>query len=105
MTAKEFLSGLPERVKKEAIEGHETKFHFDLEGDGGAQMTLGIKDGELTAEDGLQGDAKCTVKANADDFMKLVKGDLNPMMAILTGKVKISNQGEMLKFAKMFGLM
>ena len=105
MTAKDFLTALPQNVKKEALEGHETRFHFDLEGEGGTQMTLALKEGDFVAEEGLQGDAKCTVKATADDFMKLVKGDLNPMMAILTGKVKISNQGEMLKFAKMFGLM
>jgi hypothetical protein len=27
------------------------------------------------------------------------------MMAMMTGKLKISNPGEMLKYAKMFGLM
>jgi len=27
------------------------------------------------------------------------------MLAVLTGKVKISNQGEMMKYAKIFGLM
>lgn len=105
MTAREFLEGLPEKVKKEALEGQETRFHFDLDGDGGGQVTLAIQDGELTAVEGLQGDPRCTVRANADDFLKVVKGDLNPMMAVLSGKLKISNQGEMLKYAKMFGLM
>ena len=35
----------------------------------------------------------------------LLNKDVNPMMALLTGKLKISNQGEMLKYAKIFGLM
>ncbi|MBK8429598.1 MAG: hypothetical protein IPL27_28240 [Lewinellaceae bacterium] len=35
----------------------------------------------------------------------MLSGDLNPMMAMMTGKLKISNPGEMLKYAKMFGLM
>ena len=105
MTAKDFLNQLPEKVRKEAIEDQSTRFHFDLEGDGGGQVTLSLDDGKLTAEEGLVGDPKCTVKADAQDFMKVVKGELNPMMAVLTGKLKISNQGEMLKYAKMFGLM
>ncbi|MDX1685247.1 MAG: SCP2 sterol-binding domain-containing protein [Saprospiraceae bacterium] len=105
MTAKDFLNTLPEKVKKEALQDQETRFHFDLEGEGGGQMTLEIKDGELIADKGLQGEPKCTVKGNAEDFMKVVRGDLNPMMAVLSGKLKISNQGEMLKYAKMFGLM
>lgn len=105
MTAKEFLENLPEKVRKEAIEGQETTFHFDLSGDGGGQVTLKLEDGEMKAAEGLEGDAKCVVKADAENFMKVVKGDLNPMMAVLTGKLKISNQGEMLKYAKMFGLM
>lgn len=105
MTAKEFLMGLPDKVSKEAMEGVETLFHFDLEGEGGGQVTVGIKDGEAYAMEGLEGDPKCVVKAKAENLMSILKGDLNPMMAVLTGKLKISNQGEMLKYAKMFGLM
>ena len=48
---------------------------------------------------------KCVVRATGDNFVGLASGDLNPMMAVLTGKVKITNQGEMLKYAKIFGLM
>ena len=105
MTAKDFLDGLPVKVNKDAIEGINTVFHFDLQGEGGTQMTLAIEDGEFSAKEGLHGEAKCAVTANAEDFMKLVSGELNPMMAILTGKIQITNQGEMLKYAKMFGLM
>ena len=105
MTAKELLMDLPNRVSKEAIEGANTLFHFDLEGEGGGQVTLGVENGEAFAKEGLDGDPKCVVKSKADNLLKVLKGDLNPMMAVLTGKLKISNQGEMLKYAKIFGLM
>lgn len=105
MTAKDFLMALPNKVSKDAIEGMETLFHFDLDGDDGGQYTLELKDGGLNVIEGLEGDAKCAIRAKAENFVKLAKGDINPMMAILTGKVKISNQGEMLKYAKIFGLL
>lgn len=105
MTAKEFLFALPEKVRPETLDGLETTFHFDISGDGGGQVTVRVKDGECTAEEGLQGDAKCIVKAKEENLMQVLKGKVNPLMAILTGKLKISNQSEMIKYAKIFGLM
>lgn len=105
MTAKEFLMGLPEKVSKDAIEGVNTLFHFDLDGEDGENVTVGIKDGVAYSKEGLEGEPTCVVRSKSDNMLKILKGDMNPMMAVLTGKLKISNQGEMLKYAKLFGLM
>lgn len=105
MNAKEFLSSLPAKVPLEAIEGVETLFHFDISGEGGTQATIEIKDGDVKFEEGLQGDPKCVVSASHENLKKVLSGSLNPMMAIMTGKIKISNTGEMMKYAKIFGLM
>ena len=104
MNAVEFLMDLPDSVNKAALEGHDTRFHFIMK-DTEKAVTLSIKDGELHAEEGLHGEAKCVVKSSETNLMKLVNKDLNPMMAILSGKLKISNQGEMIKYAKILGLM
>ncbi|MCB0659149.1 MAG: SCP2 sterol-binding domain-containing protein [Saprospiraceae bacterium] len=105
MNARDFIFNLPGKVRKEAVEGLETVFHFELTGEDGGDYTLALKDGMLDASEGLHGDPKCTVKASSDNFLKLVNGNLNPLMAILTGKVKVSNQSEMVRYAKIFGLM
>ncbi len=105
MTAKEFLENLPSKVSPEAIEGHNTCFHFDLPGDGGGQYTLNIADGKVDVAEGLNGDAKCTVKSDANVLVDIVEGRQNPMMAFMMGKIKVDNQGEMLKYAKILGLM
>lgn len=34
-------------------------------------------------------DADCTISTDAETFMALKNGDLNPMMAVMSGKVKI----------------
>lgn len=105
MTVQEFITGLPEKVNKSALEGLETVFHFDINGENGGQFTLSLKDGEMKATEGLEGEPKCVVSAKDENFIDLVTGKLNPMVAIMMGKVKISNQGEMLKYAKLFGFM
>ena len=105
MNAKEFLLALPEKSNKDVLEGHNTNFHFILSGDEGGEITMNIKDGVLTSTEGLVGEPTCVVKSKEVNLTKLIKKELNPMMAILTGKLKISNQGEMLKYAKILGLM
>ncbi len=105
MTSRDFLYKLPSKVSPGAVEGLETIFHFDLEGEGGGKYTVQVNGGKVSVSDGLNGDASCVVRASEETFNKLISGDLNPMMAVLTGKVKISNQGEMLRYAKIFGLM
>jgi putative sterol carrier protein len=105
MTSRDFLYSLPSKVPPAAIEGVETVFHFDLEGDHGGQYTIVVADQKVQVSDGLHGEPKCAVRASEEDFVNLATGELNPMMAVLTGKVKISNQAEMLRFAKIFGLM
>ena len=105
MTAKEFIYNLPNKVNKEAISGMETVFHFDVGGEGGGQYTLKLKDGKLEVEEGLQGEAKCTVKASNENLMGVIDGSVNAVMALMMGKIKIDHQGELLKYAKIFGLM
>ena len=105
MTAAEFLESLPAKATPEAVEGMETNFYFDLAGEGGGRYTVIAHDGDLQVHDGRVGEAKCEIVADAGQFMSVVRGDTNPMMAVMTGKIKISNTGELLKYAKVFGLM
>lgn len=105
MNSRDFIYKLPSKVSPEAIEGQSSTFHFDLDGEGGGQYTVRVADSKVTVNDGLEGEPSCVVRASNDNFLKLLSGELNPMMALLTGKVKISNQSEMLRYAKIFGLM
>ncbi|MEI6410910.1 MAG: SCP2 sterol-binding domain-containing protein [Bacteroidota bacterium] len=100
---KEYLFSLPSKVNADALEGLNTVFHFDVKDAG--QFTVQVADGKLGVSEGLSGDPVCKVSTSAESFSKLLSGDLKPMMAMMTGKLKISNPGEMLKYAQMFGLM
>lgn len=100
---KQFLFDLPKKANADALEGLSTVFHFDITGSG--QFTVKLEAGKLDVTEGFSGEPSCKVTTSAESFSKLISGDLNPMMAMMTGKLKISNPGEMLKYAKMFGLM
>lgn len=105
MNAIEFIEKLPEKVDAESIKGEQEIFHFDLSGEGGGQSTVIVEDGSVTVVEGLQRDPSCVIECKAGDFQKLVSGELNAMMAVFTGKLKISNQSLMMKYAQKFGLM
>jgi putative sterol carrier protein len=103
MNLANFFEELPSKVNSDALEGKQATFHFDV--DGGGQYTVALADGKMQVTQGINGEADCKVTTSLENFEKLLKGDLNPMMAMMTGKLKISNPGKMLEYAKMFGLM
>ncbi len=105
MTATDFIIALPQRVDPAVLDGIATNFHFDISGEGGGQYTAEVCDGELEISEGFHGEPKCVVKTSNDTFMNVINKKTNPMMAVLMGKIKISNQGELLKYAKIFGIM
>ena len=46
-----------------------------------------------TVVDNSDDDADCTVKVTMENFIKIAKGDLNPQMAFMTGKIRV--EGDM----------
>ncbi|MEM9920558.1 MAG: SCP2 sterol-binding domain-containing protein [Bacteroidota bacterium] len=49
-------------------------------------------------------EADCTISASMDTFMKIQQGKLNPMMAAMTGKVKIKgDMGLAMKLQSLLG--
>lgn len=103
MSAKEYLQNTASRLTPSDVEGVSTTLHFDF--GGGADYSIIVADGKAEFQEGFVGTAECVVKADADDFVKIATGDMNPMMAMMMGKLKLSNPGAMMKYAKMLGLM
>ena len=75
---------------------------FDLSGDDGGQWTAVIANGAAEVSEGVQDDATATIKMDAGDFVDMSKGDLNPMTAFMTGKVKV--EGDLGTVMKLQGL-
>ena len=103
-TAAEYIRHRIDKTPPEALEGMETNFYFDLSGEGGGQFSVVVQDGKAEVHEGKHGEPKCELKLDAQDFIKLLRGEMNPVMAVMTGKVKVSNTGELLKNAKLLGM-
>lgn len=101
-SAKEFLMGLPSKLDAEEYKDISTNLHFDFDTE---KYTLEVVEGKANVTEGLQGESEVAIKCSAENFAKLLTGDLNPMSAMMFGKLKVSNPAAMLKYAKMLGIM
>ena len=100
--AADIVNSLCTRFQPEKAGDYATNIHFDLSGDGGGQLTVIIENGTCRVDPGLQGQPKCVVQAAAATYSDIELGKTSAEMAFMTGKIKISNVGEMMKFIKLF---
>ncbi len=85
--------------------GVELSVQFDLSGDGGGQYYAKVADGKLDANKGSVDNPDATLKMDAGDFAAMSKGDLNPMMAFMSGKIKVDGDlNTVMKFQQVVGL-
>ena len=78
---------------------------FDLTGDGGEQWAASISDGKLDYAKGGADNPTATLSMDADEFEAMSKGDLNPMMAFMSGKIKVDGDlNAVMKFQSLVGL-
>jgi putative sterol carrier protein len=69
--------------------GINAAIQFDLTGDAGGMYWLKVADDGMQSGQGEVDSPKMTLRASADDFASMVGGQLNPMQAFMTGKIKI----------------
>jgi putative sterol carrier protein len=62
-------------------------------------MHIVIKDGSCTANDGAAASSDMTLIMEDEDFIALMKGELNGMQAFMTGKLQI--EGDMMLAQRM----
>ncbi len=105
MDARRFLESLSERVPAESLSGESSKIAFDLTGDAGGQYTLVIRENSLWIEEGLHEDAPCGLHADHETFLRIVNRQENVLMAVMMGRLRIRNQVEMIRFARILGFM
>lgn len=101
----EIFKSMPERFNAEKAGDTEMTVNFDLSGEGGGQWHASINGGAFDVNKGAAESADATIKMDADDFAKMSKGELNAMMAFMSGKIKVDGDlNSVMKFQSLVGL-
>ena len=86
-SVREFFDTLDSRVDESRTAGMTNTYVFDI--DGAGQWTVAVDDGRVSVTDGASPDADATITSSADNFERIVAGELNPTSAYMTGKLKV----------------
>jgi len=99
-SAKEFFDTLESRVDPAKAQGVNASYLFDVTGAG--EWKVDVQDSGVKVTEG-DSDAGTTITIAEDDFNRLVAGELNPMTAFMTGKLKVKgDMGAAMKLQKLF---
>lgn len=99
------FEAMPERFNAQAASGVDAIFQFDLTGENGGKYWVKINDGSVEVNEGETENPTITVVSTADDYLKMVNGEMAAMSAFMAGKVKVKgNMGLAMKLQSIFGL-
>ncbi|GAA4821098.1 SCP2 sterol-binding domain-containing protein [Algivirga pacifica] len=101
-TLQDLINSFQVRFLSGKAEGKNFTMQFDITGEGGNPFTVMVKDGTLFVTESLIGDPDCILTASVEDYIAIETGAQNPMMAILSGKVKVSNALKLPEFTGLF---
>lgn len=103
----EVLASYPARFNADKAQSLDDTVHMNLTGEGGRHVLLHVKHGTLDVVDHAEAapdDPSLTLTAKAEDWLAVENGQLNPMSAMMTGKVKLKgNPAFAMKFMGLFG--
>lgn len=90
-TAREVIAGMKEHFEPERAVGVTASVAYELTGDDGGAWILRVENGHLQVDESLpSGGVSATVTMAADDFVKVATGELNPMSAFMSGRIRIA---------------
>jgi len=81
--------------RPEAAAGVDVVFQFMISGADGGEWSCAIQDGACSIARGVHPKPACTLTMAAPDFTAMMSGQLPPMQAFTSGKLKIS--GDIMK--------
>ncbi len=102
-SAKGFFGSLSLIFQRGAALGWKATYHFDLTGPEAVQATVRINDGALEVEAGLVGEPDLRVHASGAVWLDIATQKRNPVVAVLTGRLKVRGRRALLaRFAACF---
>ena len=102
-SCKQVFEQMPSHFRKEAAQGLNAVYQFDLSGEGGGKWYIAINNGTCDIKEGAHPAPNITISMAAQDYLDMATGKLNPQMAFMSGKLRISgDMGLALRFQGLF---
>ncbi len=104
LTAKDIIAEMPQHFNPAHADGINADVQLHLTGNEGGDWVVKLRSGQCSVAPGSVANPRVNLSAEAQDFVGVVTGRMNPMMAYMTGKLRV--QGDMAlaaRFASMFG--
>jgi putative sterol carrier protein len=99
----ELLALYPEYFNPAEAEGVDGIVQLDLSGEDGGQYVLTIRNQELDVQEGTHEDPTVAIKTTAERWLQINRGEANPMMLMMTGRLSIDGSLSMAtKFQSLF---
>jgi putative sterol carrier protein len=100
----QMMKGMTAAFNPAAAHGVEAVIQLNATGDGGGDYIITVKDGKADLKEGVLENPSVTISVAAQDWVGIMKGEVDPVKAFMTGKLKVNGDiGVMMKFQKMFG--
>ncbi|TAK33846.1 MAG: SCP2 sterol-binding domain-containing protein [Chloroflexota bacterium] len=89
LTPRRIFERIPEVFDGEKARGINASVQFVLTGADGGEWCVNIADGACQVTEGRTTNPRVTITTDAQVYVDLVSGKLNPMTAFMSGKVKL----------------
>jgi putative sterol carrier protein len=103
MNAAEIFAEMPEAFLANKAGDMRATYQFNLSGEGGGDWAVSVADGACTVIEGQAENSNVTIGMDADDFVKMISGELQPVVAFMQGKIKLQGDTSLaLKLQEIF---
>ncbi len=104
MTVKESLEGMVAQFDPKKAKGLDVTIQHNTTGEGGGNYNVAITETGAVLNEGQADNPSATLEMAADDWIAISQGQLDPTMAFMTGKLRVSGDlGLLMRFQSIFG--
>lgn len=97
------FAGLQTAFQPDRARGVNKTIQFNFTGREAGSWVLVVKDGTMSYRQGTADNPDATVTIDSDDWLKVLRGELNGMTAVMSGKLKIAgDMGLLMQFQGWF---
>jgi putative sterol carrier protein len=89
-SVKEIFEAMPSSFNKDAAQGLDAVYQFDLSGDGGGKWYVVVRNETCDVQEGTHASPNVTISMVANDYLDMINGKANGQMLFMTGRLRVS---------------